>query len=69
MTDQIFYIWQILERKWDYNATVHQLFTHFKKAYDFVREVVYSILIKSGIPRKLFGLIKVCLNEYGQQPV
>jgi sorting nexin-29 len=36
----------------------------FKKAYDSVRrEVLYSILIEFGIPRKLVGLIKMCLNE------
>jgi hypothetical protein len=26
MIDQIFYIRQILEKKWEYNCTVHQLF-------------------------------------------
>jgi hypothetical protein len=34
MTDQIFYTQQILEKKWEYNGTVHQLFIVFKKAYD-----------------------------------
>jgi hypothetical protein len=64
MTDQIFYILQILEKKWEYNGTVHQLFIDFKKAYDSVRrEVLYNILIEFGIPRKLVGLIKMCLNE------
>jgi hypothetical protein len=63
-TDQIFYIWQILEKKWKYNGTVYQLFTDFKKAYDSVkREVLYNILIEFGTPRKLAGLIKMCLNE------
>jgi hypothetical protein len=63
-TDQIFYIRQILEKKWEYNGTVHQLFTDFKKAYDSVRrEVLYSILTEFGKPRKLVGLIKMCLNE------
>jgi sorting nexin-29 len=63
-TDQIFYIWQILEKKWEYNGTVHQLFIDFKKAYDLVRrEVLYSILLEFGIRRKLVGLIKTCLNE------
>jgi hypothetical protein len=58
MTDQIFYIRQILEEKWEYNGTVHQLFIDFKKAYDSVRsEVLYNILIEFGIPRKLAGLI------------
>jgi hypothetical protein len=62
-TDQIFYI-QILEKKWEYNSTVHQLFIDFKKAYDSVRrEVLHNILIESGIPRKLVGLIRMCLNE------
>jgi hypothetical protein len=39
-TDQIFYIWHILEKKWEYNDTVHQLFIDFKKAYDSVRREV-----------------------------
>jgi hypothetical protein len=63
-TDMIFYICQILEKKWEYNGTVHKLFIDFKKAYDSVmREVLYSILIEFGIPRKLVGLIRMCLNE------
>jgi hypothetical protein len=63
-TDQIFYIRQILEKKWEYNITVHQLFIDFKKAYNSVRrEVLYSILIEFGIPRKLVGVIEMCLNE------
>jgi hypothetical protein len=63
-TDQIFYIRQTLQKKWEYNGTVHQLFIDFKKAYDSVRrEELYNILIEFGIPRKLVGLIKMCLNE------
>jgi hypothetical protein len=51
-------------KKWEYNGTVHQLFVDFKKAYDSVRrEVLYNILIEFGMPRKLVGLIKMCLNE------
>jgi hypothetical protein len=57
-TDQIFYIRQILEKKWEYYGIVHQLFIDFKKVYDSVRRaVLYNILIEFGIPRKLFGLI------------
>jgi hypothetical protein len=53
-----------MEKKWEYNGTVHQHFVDFKKAYDSVRrEVLYNILIEFGIPRKLVGLIKMCLNE------
>jgi hypothetical protein len=48
----------------EYNGTEHQLFIDFEKAYGSVRrEVLYNILIESGIPRKLVGLIKMCLNK------
>jgi hypothetical protein len=57
-TDQIFCIQQILENKWEYDETVHQLFKDFKKAYDSVRrEVLYNILIEFGIPMKLVRVI------------
>jgi hypothetical protein len=48
----------------EYNGTVHQLFIDFKKAYDSIRrETLYNILIEFGTPRKLVGIIKICLNE------
>jgi sorting nexin-29 len=63
-TDQIFFIRQILEKKWEYNGTVHQLFIDFKKAYDSIkREVLYNTLLEFGISKKLVRLIKMCLNE------
>jgi hypothetical protein len=50
-TDHIFCIRQILEKKWEHNEVVHQLFVDFKKAYDSVRsKVLYNILIEFGIP-------------------
>jgi len=62
--DHIFCIRQILEKKWEYNEAVHQLFIDFKKAYDSVRrEVLYNILIEFGVPKKLVRLIKMCLTE------
>ena len=61
--DHIFCIRQILEKKWEYNEEVHQLFIDFKKAYDSVRrQVLYKILIEFGIPRKLVKLIKMSLT-------
>jgi hypothetical protein len=58
MTDQIFYIWEILEKKWEYNGTVHRLFIDFKEAFDSVRgKILYDIVNEFGIPRKLVGLI------------
>jgi hypothetical protein len=63
-TDQIFCIHRILEKKWEYNETVHQLFIDFKKSYDSVRrKVFYSVLIEFGVPIKLVRFIKSCLNE------
>jgi hypothetical protein len=60
----MFCIRQILEKKWEYNETVHQLFIDFKKAYDSEkREVLCSILIEFGVPMKLVRLIKMCSNE------
>jgi hypothetical protein len=66
ITDQLLIRFsQILEKKWEYNETVHQLFIDFKKAYDSVRrEVLYNILIEFGVPMKLVSLIKMCLNKY-----
>jgi sorting nexin-29 len=64
ITNQMFSIWQLLEKKWEYNGTVYQLFIDFKKAYNSVRrKVLHNILTEFGIPRKLAGLIKTCLNE------
>ena len=68
-TDHIFYICKILEKKWEYNEAVHQLFIDCKKAYDTVRrEVLYKIAIKFDIPMKLIRLIKMCLTETYQSP-
>jgi hypothetical protein len=63
-TDQIFYIRQILEKKWECNGKLHQIFIDFKKAYDSVKgEVLYNILVEFGIPKKPIRIIKMCLNE------
>jgi hypothetical protein len=57
-TDQIFYIRQILEKKWEYNETVHLLFIDF---IDY--SVEGSFVIEFGVLMKLVRLIKMCLNE------
>jgi len=57
--DHIFFIRQILEKKWECNEEVYQLFIDFKKAYDSVRrEVLCKVLIEFGIPRKLVKVNK-----------
>jgi hypothetical protein len=49
ITDKTFCIRHILEKKWEYNEAVHQVFIDLKKAYDSVRrEVLYNILIEFG---------------------
>jgi hypothetical protein len=64
ITNHIFCICQILEKKLEYNEAVHQLFIDFNKAYDLVRrEVLCNILIEFGISMKLVRLIKMCLTE------
>jgi hypothetical protein len=53
-TDHIICIRPVLQKKWEYNEAVDQLFLDFKKAYDSVRrEILYNILIEFGIPMKL----------------
>jgi hypothetical protein len=59
-----FCVCQVLEKKWEYNETVHHLYIDFNNAYDsFRKEVLYNILIEFGVPTKLVRLIKMCLNE------
>ena len=63
-TDHKFCICQILEKTWEYNEAVLQLFTGFKKAYDSVRrEVLYNINIEFDFPMKLIRLITMCLTD------
>jgi hypothetical protein len=63
-TDHTFCIHLILEKIWEYNETVHQLFIDFKKAYDSVRrEVLYITAIEFGFTMKLVRRLKMCLNE------
>jgi hypothetical protein len=55
-TDHIFRIREITEKEMEYDETVHQLLTDFKKACDSVRrEVLYNILIEFGVPMELLG--------------
>jgi hypothetical protein len=54
----------VLEKIWEYNETVHQLFVDFNKTYAPIRrEVLCIILITSGVPMKPVRMIKMCLNE------
>jgi hypothetical protein len=64
-------VFQILEKKWEYNE-VHQLLKDWKKAYDLVsREVLYNSLIEIGITQKLafsLELTEFSVEEIRQLP-
>jgi hypothetical protein len=58
------YIRQILEKKWEYSGTVHQLLIDFREVYDSIlREVLYNILLEFCIDKKPLIVIKMCLKE------
>jgi hypothetical protein len=62
--DQMLCIHQILEKKWDYNETVYQLFVDVKEACVSVRrEELCNILIRIGVPMKIIRFIQMCLIE------
>ena len=50
-TDHIFSIRQILEKNWEYNEAVRQLFIDFKKAYDSVRRSCIIFSLSFGSPK------------------
>ena len=55
---------QILQKKWEKNELVYQLFIDFKKAYDSVsRYGLCNIFIEFNMHMKLARLIKMCLIE------
>jgi len=63
-TDNIYWIHQILEKTWEYNEAVHQLFLDLEEACDSVmREVLYNILTEFGILMKMVRLVKMCVTE------
>ena len=49
-TDHIFCIRHLLEKKWEYDEAMHQLFIDFKKAYDSIRRgscIIFSLSLVS----------------------
>jgi len=54
---------RLLEKTWEYNGTILQLFTESEKACGSVRrEVLYNILTEFCITVELVRLIKMCVN-------
>jgi hypothetical protein len=54
-----------MEKKREYNETVHQLFIDLKKVYDSVRrEVLYNILLEFWVTTKSVRLTKICVVKF-----
>jgi hypothetical protein len=62
--DQIFTVRQILEKYWEQNTDVHQLFIDFQAAYDTVwRKEIWSQIHTLCFPQKLVKLCRILNNE------
>lgn len=61
--DQIFTVRQILEKHWEFDKDLHQLFIDFQQAYDSViRDHVWTAMAECGIPKKIIKITKVCVE-------
>ncbi|KAG8223826.1 hypothetical protein J437_LFUL003714 [Ladona fulva] len=55
---------QIMEKRYEYNVNVHQLFVDFRQAYDSVkRNKLYQTMVDMEFPTKLIGLIQITLRN------
>ena len=62
--DQLFVVRQTMEKFYEYNLDLHQIFVDFKMAYDCIdRNKLYAIMIDFGIPRKLVRLTKMTMTN------
>src|ERR1700744_6230282 len=53
-----------MEKAWEHNISIHQLFVDFKQAYDsIIRNVLFNIMEEFGIPSKLIRLTKATLTD------
>lgn len=63
-SDQLLTLKQILEKTWERNIDIYQIFVDFQQAYDSInRERLYRILLELGVPSKLVRLIKCATNS------
>jgi len=62
--DQIFTVKHLLEKGWEHNVEIHQIFVYFPKAYDSIRrDELYAIMAHFGIPDKLIRLTKATMEN------
>ena len=63
-TDQIFSLRLILEKFYEYNLPLHQLYIDFKQAFDTIdRSYIIKSMVEFGIPNKLINLTKMTLAQ------
>lgn len=61
-TDQVFSLRMILEKFYEFNLPLHQLYIDFKQAFDTInRNYIFDAMAEFGIPRKLIALTKMTL--------
>jgi sorting nexin-29 len=62
--DHIFTITQILEKSYEYNISLYQLYIDFKQAFDSIDLLqIIEAMKEFGIPAKLIALTKMTLSE------
>jgi hypothetical protein len=55
---------QIIEKTYEFNVDIHQLFIDYKQAYESInRQQMYKIMNEYGIPEKLINLVKMTLRR------
>lgn len=63
-TDQMFTIRQMLEKCWEFNKQLHNLFIDFRQAYDSVLRVeLWNAMAELSIPQKLIRMTKACICD------
>jgi hypothetical protein len=63
-TDQLFTVKQILEKCWEFNINVYQIYVDFNQAYDSIqREKLYRIMHEFNIPNKLIRLVTATMRN------
>lgn len=63
-TDQIFSVRQIMEKCYEYNIDIHQLFVDFRQAYDsIIRGKLFEAMREIRMPTKIIRLVSMTLKD------
>jgi hypothetical protein len=63
ITDHMFTIWQVLEKYYEQNINIHQLYTDFTQAFDIInKQFIHEAIAEFRIPSKLISLTKMTLQ-------